>query len=61
MPYKSEKIQIEGTKLDRRIKLTPEQKDKIASLKGTISVRECARMYEVIGNIHENTNLLENE
>ena len=27
MPYKSEKIQIEGTKLDRRIKLTPEQKD----------------------------------
>lgn len=47
MPYKSEKIRIEGTKLDRRIKLTPEQKDKIASLKGTISVRECARMYEV--------------
>lgn len=47
MPYKSEKINIEGTKHDRRIKLTLEQKDKIASLKGTISLRKCAQEYGV--------------
>lgn len=47
MPYKSEKIRIEKTKLDRRIKLNPEQKDKIASLKGTISLRKCAQEYGV--------------
>jgi hypothetical protein len=47
MPYKSEKIKIEKTKLDRRIKLTEEQKDKIASFKGLISQRKCAEMFNV--------------
>ena len=42
MPFKSEKIKIEGTKFDRRIKLTQEQKDQIADLKGKISRIACA-------------------
>lgn len=29
MPYKSEKIRIAGTQYDRRIKLTPDQKEYI--------------------------------
>ena len=32
MPYKSEKIKIEGTKYDRRRKLSEEQKDEIREL-----------------------------
>lgn len=47
MPFKSEKIKIEGTKFDRRIKLTQEQKDKIADLKGKISRNACARQFGV--------------
>lgn len=47
MPYKSEKIKIEKTNLDRRIKLTEKQKDKIASLKGSVSQRKCAEMFNV--------------
>lgn len=29
MPYKSEKIKIQGGKYDRRVKLTPEEKKEI--------------------------------
>ena len=47
MPYKSETIKIEGTKFDRRIKLTQEQRDKIADLKGKISRRLCADTFGV--------------
>lgn len=48
MPYKSEKaIKLVGTDKDRRVKLSPEQKDEIASLKGVISCNECARIYGV--------------
>ena len=47
MPYKSEKIKIEKTKFDKRIKLNEEQKDKIASLKGLVSQRKCAEMFNV--------------
>lgn len=47
MPYKSETIKIEGTKFDKRIKLTQDQRDKIADLKGKISRRLCAEMFGV--------------
>ena len=47
MPFKSEKIKIEGTKFDRRIKLTQEQKDQIADLKGKISRIACANQFGV--------------
>ena len=47
MPYKSEKIKIAGTKYDRRRKLTDEQKDQIIALRGTISQRKCAEMFNV--------------
>lgn len=47
MPYKSEKIKIEGTEYDRRRKLTDEQKDQIIALRGTISQRKCAEMFKV--------------
>ena len=48
MPYKCEKlVKLEGTSEDRRRKLTDEQKDEIAALKGQISQRECARRYGV--------------
>ena len=48
MPYKSEKIiKLAGTSKDRRRKLSDEQKDEIAALKGTISQRECAKRYGV--------------
>ena len=33
MPYKSEKIRIAGTQYDRRIKLTPDQKEYIKWLR----------------------------
>ena len=40
MPYKCEKIvKLAGTSKDRRRKLSDEQKDEIAALKGTISQR----------------------
>ena len=48
MPYKCEKIvKLVGTSKDRRRKLSDEQKDEIAALKGTISQRECARKFNV--------------
>lgn len=47
MPYKSEKINIENTKYDRRCKLTDEQKNKIVELRGQISQRKCAEMFGV--------------
>lgn len=47
MPYKSEKFKIEGTALDRRRRLTEQQKDEIRSLKGTMSQRACANMFGV--------------
>lgn len=48
MPYKFEKIPLlVNTMNDKRRKLTQEQKDEIAALKGTISQRECAKLYNV--------------
>lgn len=47
MPYKSEKIKIENTRHDRRVKLSPKQKDEILNLRGLVSQRECAQMYGV--------------
>lgn len=47
MPYKSEKIKIAGTKYDRRIKLTPEQKEEIFENKLGLSQRELAKEYGV--------------
>lgn len=46
MPYKSEKIKIEKTSHDRRIKLTEDQKDKIRSEVGK-SQRKLAEEYGV--------------
>lgn len=47
MPYKSEKIIIEGTKYDRRKRLSEEEKDKIRALKGTVSIHKIAETYGV--------------
>lgn len=47
MPYKSEKIKIAGTKHDRRVKLTPEQKDVIHQNISRLSQRELAKKYGV--------------
>ena len=47
MPYKSEKIKIAGTKHDRRIKLTPEQKEEIFQNKSGLSQRGLAKEYGV--------------
>jgi len=47
MPYKSEKIKIAGTKHDRRIKLTPEQKEEIYQNKSGLSQRALAKEYGV--------------
>ena len=47
MPYKSEKISINHTKHDRRIKLSEEQKDKIISLRGVASCHSVAREFGV--------------
>ena len=47
MPYKSEKIKIEGTEYDRRRKLTEEQKNEIIALRGEISQRKCAERFGV--------------
>lgn len=46
MPYKSERIKIAGGKYDRRIKLTPQDKEDIKELTG-LSIRAVARMYGV--------------
>lgn len=46
VPYKSEKIRIAGTKYDRRIKLTEQDKEDIKQLTG-MSIRGIARMYGV--------------
>ena len=47
MPYKSEKLKIAGTKYDRRVKLTPEQKEEIRKNVQGLSQRKLAIMYEV--------------
>ena len=49
MPYKSEKIKIEGTKLDRRRKLTEDQKQYIRWLRQEegLSQRQLAAMFGV--------------
>ena len=49
MPYKSEKIKIEFTENDKRIKLTPEQKEQIKKEYETslISQRALAEKYKV--------------
>ena len=47
MPYKSEKIKIEGTQHDRRRRLTEQQKDEIVSLRGVISRKRSSLIYEV--------------
>lgn len=45
MPYKSEKIKIEGTKFDRRIKLTPKDKLEIVKIR-----QEQGTSYQKIAN-----------
>ena len=48
MPYKSEKIKIEGTEFDRRTKLTDEQRQEIRELYSAgLPQRELARRYRV--------------
>lgn len=47
MPYKSEKIKIEHTDKDRRIKLTDEQKDKIIALRGILSCHKVSEIFNV--------------
>lgn len=46
MPYKSDRIKIQGTKYDRRIKLTEQDREYIKHLTG-MSIRGIARMYGV--------------
>lgn len=46
MHYKSEKIKIVGTKNDRRVKLTEQDRADISELTG-MSIRGIARMYGV--------------
>lgn len=49
MPYKSEKIRIAGTKYDRRIKLTDDQKEYVRWLREEekISYNKLAKMFNV--------------
>ena len=49
MPYKSEKVKIEKTKYDKRVKLTPEKKVEIKEMyeRGGISQRELAKKFGV--------------
>ena len=48
MPYKAEKIIIEKTQYDRRVKLTPEQKDEIREQFALgFSQRKLAKIYGV--------------
>ena len=46
MPYKSDKCIIQGTKYDRRRKLTTAQRDQIAAMVG-VSTREIARRFGI--------------
>ena len=46
MPYISEKKKL-PLSLDRRVKLTQEERNKILGLKGLMSQRECAEMFNV--------------
>ena len=47
MPYKSEKIRIAGTQYDRRIKLTPDQKEyKPTKAEWAATIREHRRYKE---------------
>jgi len=49
MPYKSEKIRLEGTKYDRRRKLSDEQREEIRTIRRLYetSYIKIARMYNV--------------
>lgn len=47
MPYKSEKIKIQGTQYDRRKTITDEMKKDIFSERGVLSQRVTARKYGV--------------
>ena len=48
MPYKSEKlIKLGGTSLDRRRKLSDEDRDKVIALKGNVSQRKCAEIFGI--------------
>lgn len=47
MPGKYDKTPIQNPSLDRRVKLTNEQKAEILGFKGEISQRELARRYNV--------------
>jgi hypothetical protein len=49
MPYKSDTLKINNIKLDRRVKLSPEQKEEIISLykTGDYTIRGLTRIYEV--------------
>lgn len=47
MPYKSERLIIAGSKFDRRCKFTDQQKDEIIALRGCVSQRKCALMFNV--------------
>jgi hypothetical protein len=47
MPYKSEKIKIQGGKYDRRVKLTPEEKKEIHTNALGLSQRALASKYGV--------------
>ena len=50
MPYKSEKIKIERTEFDSRIKITPEMRADILEEQGRLSQRATARKYGVSRN-----------
>lgn len=49
MPYKSDKLSINNEKLDKRVKLTKEQKEEIFNLysTGNYSLNGLAKMYKV--------------
>ena len=47
MPYKSEKIKIEGTQYDKRVKLSPEQRAEIIEAGAGYGINKLAREYNV--------------
>jgi hypothetical protein len=48
MPFKSDKLKIDNTKLDRRVKLQPEQKLEIIKLHSNgMTIRAITRLYKV--------------
>jgi hypothetical protein len=47
MPFKCDKIAINNEKLDKRVKLTAEDKQEILNFKGVHSTRVLSRMYNV--------------